>query len=89
MAYISHVRLIQSLKWVLLISLFIFSCWFLKDVWIKFQAMDTSYKLYKVERTDEQPTTVICFEPFAKKTLLEKYDLSLWQISSTDKLTQV
>ena len=80
MAYISHVRLIQALKWVLLVSLFIFSCWFLKDVWIKFQNKDTSYKIYEVKRTDEQPTTVICFEPFSKPTILKKYNISVWDI---------
>ena len=72
-------RLYKILEWVLVIGLFFASFWFMTDVWDKFESKRTGYIVYEEIRR-EMPTTVVCFEPFAKPSVMEKYDISLQEL---------
>ena len=76
MCTITHARLFKALKWVFHGILLILSGWFMSDVWTKFQAKDKCFITYEIERTHE-PTTVICFDPYVKPTILRKYNTNI------------
>ena len=65
MGIVSIPNLLKILKWVLICTLFLSSGWFMSDVYDKFQAKATSFRVYSEERT-QVPTTTLCFEPYAK-----------------------
>ena len=69
-------RLYKILKWVFVLGLVIASFWFMTDVWDKFESKRTGYTVYEEDR-QEMPTTVVCFEPYGKPSVMEKYGFSL------------
>ena len=46
-----------------------------QDVWLKFKSRKTSFTTFQEKRT-KLPTTVLCFEPFVKQSVLKKYNLT-------------
>ena len=73
----------KFLNWILLAGVMITSAWFMRDVWEKFQSNKTSFTMYREYRT-AMPTTVMCFQPFIKATILAKYNLSIAQLVYLD-----
>ena len=69
-------KLFKILEWVLVIGLFFASFWFMTDVWEKFRSKKTSFTVYKEDRK-EMPTTVVCFEPYGKPSVMAKYGISV------------
>ena len=65
MGIVSIPNLLKTLKWVLIFTLFLSSGWFMSDVYDKFQAKATSFRVYSEERS-QVPTTTLCFAPYAK-----------------------
>ena len=55
------------------------------DVLQKYYRKDTALKRYEDIR-NETPTTVICFKPFIKQSVLEKYNISLYDYQTLLKL---
>ena len=74
-------KLCLILKYFLLIGLTLSSGWFMSDVWLKFQSKDTAIKQYSEPRS-ELPTSVLCFDPSVKKSVLDKYNLSMYEFST-------
>ena len=79
----SQTKFFEVLKWALLISLFGTSMWFMTDVLDKFQNKITSLNNYQEILTD-LPTTVVCFQPLAKPTILEKYGFTTKDLQEQD-----
>ena len=73
---ISHTSLIKALKWIIFICLTLYSLWFMSDVWVQYMANVTSFKSYKIYAED-LPTTVLCFSPHAKKSVLDTHNMTL------------
>ena len=71
----NHSQLLKLFKWVIGISLFLWSVWFSKDVFNKYQAKVTNFKTNSVENVADVPTTVLCFTPLAKN--LTNYNVRL------------
>ena len=69
-------RLYKILEWGFVIGLIVASFWFMTDVWDKFESKRTGYTVYEEIRT-EMPTTVVCFEPYGKPSVMEKYGIRL------------
>ena len=69
-------RLYKILEWGFVIGLIVASFWFMTDVWEKFESKRTGYTVYE-EIWREMPTTVVCFEPYGKPSVMEKYGISL------------
>ena len=74
-------RIFQYLRYLLFAGLMISSAWFMKDVWIRFQSKDTAIKQRSDIRT-ELPTTVLCFDPTAKKSILREHNISMYEFSN-------
>ena len=55
--------------------------WFMNDVWTKFQTKDTTFKQYEAELS-ELPTTVLCFQPIAKESVLKDFNISLYDLDN-------
>ena len=83
MSKITFELIFKFLKWIFVAVVIISSSWFMRDVWEKFQSRKTSFTMYQEYRT-EMPTTVLCFKPFIKKTILAKYNLSIAQLVFLD-----
>ena len=73
----------------MLLGLLISSIWFGWDIWDKYQSEKTSFSIDKEKFLtskytsegkyifhNDVPTTVLCFSPYGKDTVLEKYNLS-------------
>ena len=71
----NHSQLLKLFKWVIGISLFLWSVWFSKDVFDKYQAKVTNFKTNTEENVADVPTTVLCFTPLAKN--LTNYNVRL------------
>ena len=76
-----------ALRYFLVLSLTIASGWFMSDVWMKFQSKDTGIKQYSEIRT-ELPTTVICFDPNIKKSILSNQNITMYEFDNLDNLTK-
>ena len=48
----------------------------MSDVWVQYMANVTSFKSYKIYAED-LPTTVLCFSPHAKKSVLDTHNMTL------------
>ena len=83
MSKITFELIFKCLKWIFVAGVIASSSWFMRDVWEKFQSKKTSFTTYRELRT-EMPTTVLCFKPFIKKTILAKYNLSIAQLVFLD-----
>ena len=79
------ITVLKVLKWAVLVCLIIVSCWFMSGVWQKFTANVTNFRTYQEKRA-EYPTTTLCFAPFAKHTVLEKYNLTRQQLGNSLKI---
>ena len=64
--------------------LIISSMWFMNDVWTKFQTKDTTFKQYEAD-LNELPTTVLCFQPIAKESVLKDFNISLYDLDNKSK----
>ena len=69
-------KLYKVLEWILVLGLLAGSIWFMKDVWDKFRSKKSSFTVYE-EIRKEMPTTTVCFEPYGKPSVREKYGISL------------
>ena len=76
MAILTQVNMFKVLEWILILGLILCSVFFMTDVWTKYQAKKTSFTTYQ-EMRKEMPTTVLCFAPFGKKSVLTKYNISI------------
>ena len=77
MAKISIENVFKALEWGILVALLICSYYFFWSVMLsKFQDKKTSFSTYQEVRT-EMPTTVLCFAPFGKPSVLEKYNMTI------------
>ena len=78
-------QLIKFFKWAYLLILTLSAIWFMHDVLQKYHRKDTALKRYEDIR-NETPTTVICFKPFIKQSVLEKYNISLYEYQTLLKV---
>ena len=77
MAKISIEKGFKAFEWGIVIALLICSYYFFWSVmWSKFQDKKTSISTYQEVRT-EMPTTVLCFAPFGKPSVLTKYNMTI------------
>ena len=79
-------KLCLILRYFLVLGLTLSSGWFMSDVWLKFQSKDTAIKQYSEPRS-ELPTSVLCFDPSVKKSVLDKYNLSMYEFSHMKNLS--
>ena len=68
----------KSLKLIIFTGLFVFACFFTINEWKVYTQKITSIKIYQ-EPVSSAPINVLCFNPFAKTTVINKYDLTLDQ----------
>ena len=80
MANDTQLSLFKSLKWILLFCLFGLSLWFSKDVLKKYQEKTTAFAKSEAENIVHAPTTTICFAPIAKMSILENYNVTLYNL---------
>ena len=83
MAILSQDNIFKLLEWILVLGLIMCSIFFTTDVWTKYQAKKTSFITYQ-EMRKEMPTTVLCFAPFGKKSVLTKYNISMHNMVYAD-----
>ena len=76
------------LKWITLTALVFCSVWFMKDMWEKFEAQDTNFRLYQELRT-VQPITTLCLSPYAKASVLKKYNVSLEKLNYINQIDNI
>lgn len=71
-------KLFQILEWVVVVVLFLVAFWLmtLTNLWEDFMSRRTSFS-YSREDRKEMPTTVVCFEPHGKPSVMAKYGISL------------
>ena len=68
---------LKTLKYLILLGLVLLACIFTDDVVRKFVSNKTSI-VFSEEERKELPTTVICFNPFVKMSVLDKYNISFY-----------
>ena len=69
-------KLYKAIEWILVLGLLAGSIWFMKDVWDKFRSKKSSFTVFEEVRK-EMPTTTVCFEPYGKPSVMERYGVSL------------
>ena len=68
----------KSLQWIIYLGLFLGSGQFIIKVWNAFLSEETSIKHYSKQWNEIIPPKVIfCFDPLIKKSVLEKYNVTL------------
>ena len=70
-------------KCIALLGLLIGAGFFVKDITLKYISKDSSYKTFtkQVEKL-KPPTFTLCFNPYMKRSILEKYNLTYTQVQS-------
>ena len=68
----------KTLKLIIFTGLFVFACFFTINEWKVYTQKITSIKIYQ-EPVSSAPINVLCFNPFAKTTVINKYELTLDQ----------
>ena len=70
----------KTIEYISAIALVVFSGTSIYDVWIKYQSNDTSIKVSTtISENLTIPTVTLCFLPFAKRSVLENYNLTMSQ----------
>ena len=70
----------KTIEYISAIALVVFSGTSIYDVWIKYQSNDTSIKVSTtISENLTMPTVTLCFLPFAKRSVLENYNLTMSQ----------
>ena len=72
----SKVKGFKALELTIVFILFLWAIYFSKDTLEKFASKRTGFSTYKESRTDF-PTTVLCFDPIAKKSFLSQYNMTI------------
>ena len=81
-------RVSRVIKYSLIFLLMISSGWFMSDVWKKFQSEDTTFHMYR-ENHLKLPTTVLCFKPIAKKSVLKENNMTMYDYVNLENLETI
>ena len=76
---LSSEKVLKCIRWTLVIGLTISAVLFTRETWVEYTKKRTSFKQYEEVRT-ELPTTVLCFNPFLKASVLEEYNLDFFDL---------
>ena len=79
-------KLFKALELLIMLGLLVAAVFFVKDVWNKFQAKDTSTKIstQELKNMNDRPTITICFDPNAKQSALDKFDITIEELTSSE-----
>ena len=78
-------RLFKIVEYIAILGLVIGAGFFVHDVWSLYISLDTGIKVYnRAQNAFTQPTTTICFEPYAKKNVLKELDLTMEEYLKTN-----
>ena len=85
----SRPKIAKLLKYIFGLALFSYSLFFSRDVFCKYQEKVSTFKS-KSEINTKVPTTVFCFEPSTKNSVLKKLNLTEYSLFiSIDKIFSV
>ena len=77
-------KLFKCLEWLLTVGLLFLTFVFIKDVWIKFKSSSTSFsQSTKPLNFMKNLTTVICFDPALKPSVLNDFNTTMVEVQST------
>ena len=82
---LSREKILKCIRWILVIGLTVSAIIFTKDNMVEYAKKRTSFKQYEEART-ELPTTVLCFNPFLKTSVLNAYNLDFFDLGIVWKL---
>ena len=85
---LSSEKVLKCIRWTLVIGLTISAVLFTRETWVQYTKKSKSFKLYEEIRT-ELPTTVLCFNPFLKASVLEEYNLDFFDLGKTKDLNNL
>ena len=88
MSFIIRAIVLKTLKYLILLSLVLLACIFTNDVVRKFVSNKTSM-VFSEEERKEHPTTVICFNPFVKMSVLDKYNINFYDFYDSEYLQNI
>ena len=77
------VKVFSALKWVSCLGLLVGSVFFVKDITQKYLRKDSTFISYtKPAFRLKHPTFVLCFNPYIKKSMLKKFNLTYYEIQN-------
>ena len=76
---LSSEKVLKCIRWTLVIGLTISAILFTRETWVAYTKKSKSFKQYEEART-ELPTTVLCFNPFLKASVLKEYNLDFFDL---------
>ena len=81
---LSREKILKCIRWILVIGLTVSAIIFTKDNMVEYAKKRTSFKQYEETRM-ELPTTVLCFDPFLKTSVLNAYNLEFFDLGKITK----
>ena len=77
-------KLFKALEWLIMLGLLVASVFFVRDVWNKYQDKATSIKIStkELKNMNDKPTITICFDPNAKKSALDRFNITMEEFTS-------
>ena len=79
MLFITRALVLKTLKYLILLGLILLACIFTYDVIEKYVSNKTSI-VFSEEQRKELPTTVLCFKPYVKMSMMDKYNISFYDL---------